>query len=267
MIGAIIGDIVGSRFEFGPAPLKSFELFTPDCSYTDDTICTIAIADAVLNERDYKDSLLDWCRRYPDPMGGYGRRFYQWINADNPQPTDSFGNGSAMRVSPIGWLFDEWEDVIEEAKKSAIVSHNHPEGIKGAQCIAEAICWLRLMRFSKSDVERKVEKFFGYELPPMQYIKKIGSEGHFDSTCQETIPMALRCFMDGNSFEETIRLAVLCDGDTDTKACIAGAVAEVYYQVPEWMIEKAISYLPDDMLNILGQFYERIQDSCGTKKG
>ena len=245
MIGAIIGDIVGSRFEFGAAPQKGFELFTSDCSYTDDTICTIAIADAVLNERDYQESLLDWCRRYPDPMGGYGKRFYQWINSDDPQPMDSFGNGSAMRVSPIGWLFDEWEEVIEEAKKSAIVSHNHPEGIKGAQCIAEAICWLRLMRFSKSDVERKVEKFFGYELPPM----------------------ALRCFMDANSFEETIRLAVLCDGDTDTKACIAGSVAEAYYPVPEWMIEKAISYLPDDMLNILGQFYERIQDSCGTKKG
>ena len=172
-----------------------------------------------------------------------------------------------MRVSPIGWLFDEWEDVIEEAKKSAIVSHNHPEGIKGAQCIAEAICWLRLMRFSKSDVERKVEKFFGYELPPMRDIKKIGSEGHFDGICQETVPMALRCFMDANSFEETIRLAVLCDGDTDTKACIAGSVAEAYYPVPEWMIEKAISYLPDDMLIILGQFYERIQDSCGSKKG
>ena len=130
MIGAIIGDIVGSRFEFGETPQQGFELFTPDCSYTDDTICTIAIADAVLNERDYQESLLDWCRRYPDPMGGYGRRFYQWINSDNPQPTDSFGNGSAMRVSPIGWLFDEWEDVIEEAKKSAIVSHNHPEALK-----------------------------------------------------------------------------------------------------------------------------------------
>ena len=266
MIGAIIGDIVGSRFEFGAVPQKDFEFFTPDCAYTDDTICTMAIADAVLNERDYQESLLDWCRRYPDPMGGYGNRFYQWINADNPVPMNSFGNGSAMRVSPIGWLFDEWGDVIEEAKKSAMVSHNHPEGIKGAQCIAETICWLRLMRFSKSDVERKVEKFFGYELPPMRDIKKIGSEGHFDGTCQETVPMALRCFMDANSFEDTIRLAVLCDGDTDTKACIAGSVAEAYYPVPEGMIEKAISYLPDDMLNILGQFYERIQDSCGPKK-
>ena len=233
MIGAIIGDIVGSRFEFGAAPQEGFELFTPDCSYTDDTICTVAIADAVLNGRDYQDS---------------------------------FGNGSAMRVSPIGWLFDEWEDVIEEAKKSAAVSHNHPEGIKGAQCIAETICWLRLMRFSKPDVEKKVRKFFGYELPPMRDILKIGSEGHFDGTCQETVPMALRCFMDANSFEETIRLAVLCDGDTDTKACIAGAVAEAYYQVPEWMINKAVDYLPEDMLGILGQFYERIKDSCGPQR-
>ncbi len=266
MIGAIIGDIVGSRFESGAAPQEGFELFTPDCSYTDDTICTIAIADAVLNDRDYKESLLDWCHRYPDPMGSYGSRFHKWINAEDPQPTDSCGNGSAMRVSPIGWLFDEWEEVIEEARKSAVVSHNHPEGVKGAQCIAEAICWLRLMRFSKTDLERKVKKFFGYELPPMQDIRRIGSLGHFDGTCQETVPMALRCFIDASSFEETIRLAVLCDGDTDTKACIAGSVAEAYYQVPEWMIEKAVSYLPDDMLNILGQFYERIQDSCGQKK-
>ena len=112
MIGAIIGDIVGSRFEFGAAPQKGFELFTSDCSYTDDTICTIAVADAVLNGRDYKESLLDWCRRYPDPMGSYGNRFYQWIHSEDPQPTNSFGNGSAMRVSSIGWLFDEWEDVL-----------------------------------------------------------------------------------------------------------------------------------------------------------
>ena len=133
MIGAIIGDIVGSRFEFGAAPQEGFELFTPDCSYTDDTVCTVAIADAVLNGRSYQESLLDWCRRYPDPMGGYGNRFNRWIHSEHPQPMDSFGNGAAMRVSPIGWLFDEWEDVLEEAKKSAIVSHNHPEGVKGAQ--------------------------------------------------------------------------------------------------------------------------------------
>lgn len=267
MIGAIIGDIIGSRFEFGPAPKKDFKLFTPECSYTDDTICTIAIADAVMNGRDYQEALLDWCRRYPDPMGGYGNRFFQWVNSAEPHPMNSFGNGSAMRVSPIGWLFDEWEDVVAEAEKSAAVSHNHPEGIKGAQCVAETICWLRLMRFSKSDVERKVRKFFGYDLPPMRDIIKIGEEGHFDGTCQETVPMALRCFMDANSFEETIRLAVLCDGDTDTKACIAGSIAEAYYQIPEWMIERAVSYLPDDILGILGQFYERVKAGCGPRAG
>lgn len=262
MIGAIIGDIVGSRFEFGAVPKEGFDLFTEDCSYTDDTICTIAIADAILNGRDYQDSLLDWCKRYPAPMGGYGSWFDEWLHAEHPQPMNSYGNGSAMRVSSIGWLFDEWEDVIEEAAKSARVSHNHPEGIKGAQCVAEAICWLRLMRFSKADVEKKVHKFFGYELPSMRNILKIGAEGHFDATCQETVPMALRCFMDANNFEETIRLAVMCDGDTDTKACIAGSIAEAYYQVPEWMIEKAIDYLPGDMLDVLGQFYERVKNLC-----
>ena len=118
------------------------------------------------------------------------------------------------------------------------------------------------MRFSKADVEKKVHKFFGYELPSMRNILKIGAEGHFDATCQETVPMALRCFMNANNFEETIRLAVICGGDTDTKACIAGSIAEAYYQVPEWMIEKAIDYLPADMLDILGQFYERVKNLC-----
>ena len=259
MLGAIIGDIVGSRFEFGPTPEKDFELFTDECSYTDDTICTVAIADAILNERSYEEALLDWCHRYPEPMGGYGNMFYDWLHETNPQPKNSFGNGAAMRVSPVGWLFSDWEEVIAEAKKSAEISHNHEEGIKGAQCIAEVICWLRHMRFTKSDVERKIEKFYGYELPSMRHIRKIGAQGHFDGTCQETVPMALRCFMDANSFEDTIRLAVLCDGDTDTKACIAGAVAEAYYEIPEQMEEKAFSYLSDDMLEVLSQFYDRIQ--------
>ena len=260
MLGAIIGDIVGSRFEFGGQPQKDFTLFTNECSYTDDTICTVAVADAVLNNRDYKESLLDWCRRYPNPMGAYGNMFHQWINSDDPQPMNSYGNGSAMRVSPIGWLFPDWEEVIAEAKKSAEVSHNHPEGIKGAQCVAEVICWLKNMRYTKPDIERKVNKFYGYELPPMKDILKIGAQGHFDGTCQETVPMALRCFMDANDFEETIRLAVLCKGDTDTKACIAGSMAEAYYEVPGWMIEKAFSYLPNDMLAILEQFYDVIRE-------
>lgn len=259
MLGAIIGDIVGSRFEFGAAPERDFEFFTNECSFTDDTICTVAIADAILNGRTYKDSLLDWCGRYPNPMGGYGNMFVEWLLDKNHEPKNSYGNGAAMRVSSVGWLFTDWEEVMAEAEASAIVSHNHKEGIKGAQCVAEVISWLRNMRFTKPDVEQKVEKFYGYELPSMRDIRKIGAQGHFDATCQETVPMALRCFMDANNFEETIRLAVLCDGDTDTKACIAGSIAEAYYEIPDWISEKAFSYLPDDILDILEQYYDRIQ--------
>lgn len=207
MLGAIIGDIVGSRFEFGPAPEENFKLFTDKCGFTDDTVCTIAVADAVLNERPYDEALLDWCARYPHPMGGYGNRFWKWVCSGGAHPMDSCGNGSAMRVSAVGWLFDDWQTVKEEARKSAEVSHDHPEGIKGAQCVAEAIFWLRNMRFPKADLELKVRKFFGYEIPSLKDVMKIGAEGHFDGTCQETVPMALRCFLDANNFEETIRLA------------------------------------------------------------
>lgn len=263
MIGAIIGDIVGSRFEFGPAPEEGFELFTDDCSYTDDTVCTIAIADAVLNGKSYKDALVEWCRRYPDPMGGYGSRFYDWIFSDDHAPNNSCGNGSAMRVSSIGWLFSDWEDVVSEAKKSAEVSHNHPEGIKGAECVAEVISWLRHMRFTKNDIEKKVHRFYGYEIPPLKDIMQIGSEGHFDGTCQETVPDALRCFIDSNDFEDAIRLAVLCDGDTDTKAAITGSIAEAFYGAPDNLVDKALSYLPKDMKKILWQFYQKIQEDIG----
>lgn len=258
MIGAIIGDIVGSRFEFGAPPQKEFKLFTDECSYTDDTICTIAVADAILNGKTYKESLIEWCLRYDNPMGGYGNRFWQWLHSDDPQPNDSCGNGSAMRVSPVGWLYDDYDIILEEAKKSAEVSHNHPEGIKGAQCTAEMIYWLRNVRIPKEELEDKVKKFFGYTIPPMQDILRIGSVGHFDATCQETVPMAIRCFLDASSFEETVRLAVLCDGDTDTKAAIAGSIAEAHYPIPEDIVKRAFTYLPNDMLAIIEQFYHEL---------
>jgi ADP-ribosylglycohydrolase len=260
MLGAIIGDIIGSRFEFGPPPENGFKLFTDDCNYTDDTICTVAVADAILNGRPYKESLLEWCRRYPTPMGGYGPRFLDWIESENPLPNNSYGNGSAMRVSPVGWLFDDYEQILSEARKSAEVSHCHAEGIRGAQCVAEVILWLRHMRFTKGSLERKVKKFFGYDIPPLKDIMRIGKTGHFDGICQETVPWAIRCFLEANDFEETIRLAVMCDGDTDTKAAIAGSIAEACYPVPDELAEQAVDYLPKDMLNILDQFYERLQE-------
>ena len=263
MIGAIIGDIVGSRFEFGDPPQKGFELFTQECNYTDDTICTVAVADAVLRGIDYEQSLKGWCRRYPNPMGGYGNRFYHWLFDEGTPSTDSFGNGSAMRVSSIGWLFDDYDSVKERSRLSPEVSHSHPEGIKGAQCVASLIYWLRTCRVTKEQVAASVKRSFGYEIPPMRDILRIGSHGHFDGTCQETVPMAIRCFLDAESFEETIRLAVLCDGDTDTKAAIAGSIAEAYYEIPTELLEHAFAYLPAEMLDVLQQFLRQVKDNIG----
>ncbi len=261
MIGAIIGDIAGSRFEFSAPPQPDFKLFThdDDCSYTDDTICTVAIADAIMNHKSYQESLLSWCRRYPNPVGGYGGKFQDWLESDDPQPYSSYGNGSAMRVSPVGWLFHDYHEVLNEAKASAEPSHNSEEGIDGAQCVATLIYWLRTCRITKEEVEGAIKRNWGYDIPSLKDINKIGRSGHFDSTCQETVPWAIRCFLESNSFEETIRLAILADGDTDTKAAIAGSIAEAYYDIPESLIEKACSYLPEDILAVVEQFYDTIQ--------
>lgn len=261
MLGAIIGDIVGSRFEFDQVPEEGFELFTDDCSFTDDTICTVAIADAILNGRSYKDSLIDWCHRYPNPMGGYGTMFHQWVMSANPLPVASYGNGSAMRVSPVGWLFDEYREVLDQAKQSAECSHCHSEGVKGAQCVATVIYWLRTCRLTREEIEGAVVRNFGYDIPPLSDINRIGKLGHFDSTCQETVPWALRCFLESDNFEDAIRKAVMARGDTDTKAAITGSMAEAYFHVPVELAEKAFRYLPKDILDIVDQYYTHMTDS------
>ena len=261
MIGAIIGDIVGSRFEFSAPPEEGFALFTEECDFTDDTICTIAVADAIMNGRDYGESLHDWCRRYPNPMGGYGGRFYQWVNSDQPKPYGSFGNGSAMRVSPVAWLINDYNEVRKQTRLTASPTHNHPEGLKGAECIATLTYWLRTCRITKDDVEDKAWKMWGYEIPTLKEINKIGAENHFDGTCMETVPMAIRCFLESQNFEEAIRYAVMADGDTDTKAAITGTLAEAFYEVPIKLISQALSYLPDDMLDVVDQYYNRLKQS------
>lgn len=261
MLGAIIGDIVGSRFEFDQVPEEGFELFTDDCSFTDDTICTVAIADAILNGRSYKDSLIDWCHRYPNPMGGYGTMFHKWLMSANPLPVASYGNGSAMRVSPVGWLFDEYREVLDQAKQSAECSHCHSEGVKGAQCVAVVIYWLRTCRLTREEIEGAVVRNFGYDIPPLSDINRIGKLGHFDSTCQETVPWALRCFLESDNFEDAIRKAVMARGDTDTKGAITGSMAEAYFHVPVELAEKAFRYLPKDILDIVDQYYTHMTDS------
>ena len=171
MIGTIIGDIVGSRWEFNPTNDYNFELFSDENGFTDDTICTVAVADALLKGRDYGESIHEWCRRYPHPMGGYGGRFAQWVRSDNPQPYGSYGNGAAMRVSPVGMWFEDREELLEHAKKTAECSHNHPEGIRGAQTVALAVYYVINLRNKiqhqtshMTDFETFLTSFSGYNL-------------------------------------------------------------------------------------------------------
>lgn len=260
MLGAIIGDIVGSRFEFNPTNDFDFELFTDECSFTDDTICTIAVADALLKGIDYGKSIHTWCRRYPNPMGGYGISFRKWVMSDNPQPYNSYGNGAAMRVSPIGMWFDE-KDIYPEAEKCAACSHNHPEGIKGAQIIAYAT-HNALKTFNvplePDKFEDELKEVTLCALLDGDYDMEIHYEDYrnkFDETCQGTVPVALDIILSSESFEDAIRRAVSLGADADTLGAIVGSIVEHIWGIPDWIKEKALSYLPDEMLQVVDAFY------------
>lgn len=273
----MIGDIAGSKYEFNNTFDYDFEMFGEGCDFTDDTICTVAIADAILNGRSYQESLLDWCRRYPSPKGAYGGRFAGWIRSLDPQPYNSFGNGSAMRVSPVAWLFDDLSQVLEEAEKTALPTHNHPEGIKGAKAVAHAIWHFRKSRFSEETNECKDEKAKGYDDDEamkakgyddkaMKAFKDIARsyyedfdtrdypKGKFDETCMDAVPLSFHLLSQASSFEDAIRLAISHGGDSDTIGAIVGSIAEARFGIPQEMKEKTISYLPDDMQDVLKQF-------------
>lgn len=251
MLGAIIGDIVGSRFEFDNTNKKNFKLFTRDCSFTDDTICTVAVADAILNNKDYGKTLHDWCKKYPYPMGGYGGRFGAWVRSDNPKPYNSFGNGSAMRVSPVGWLFDDVHDVFSEATKSAACTHDHSEGIKGVQAIAMGVLSLR-HGMDKKTLADLVTLTFGYDLS--RSVDEIRMDNSFDETCQVTVPQAYICFLQSTSFEDAIRNAISIGGDSDTIGAMTGALAEACYGIPEDIKRTAMSYLDKRMSEVVKAF-------------
>ncbi len=252
MLGAIIGDIAGSRFEFSNTFDYDFEMFHKGCEYTDDTICTVAIADAILSgECDYKHKLVEWCKRYPNPMGGYGGRFAGWIS--NPVPYGSWGNGAAMRVSPVGWLFDNDKQIKEEAAKTAMISHSHREGVKGAVYIALAIYYLRTIG-SKKPIEKILYEFYSKE--ELLYIPK---RGEWCDSCQGCVPLSFNIFLQSDSFSDAIRRAVSYGGDSDTIGAIVGSLAEAYYGIPEGFRKKALTYLPKDMKEVISKFYERIR--------
>ena len=255
MLGALIGDIVGSKYEFNNTFDYNFEMFGEGSDFTDDTICTVAIADAALNGRSYQESLHDWCRRYPSPKGAYGGRFAAWVRSDNPQPYNSFGNGSAMRVSPVAWLFDDLQTVLHEAEKTALPTHNHPEGIKGAKAVAHAIWHFRMSRRSDvlkefTDIARSYYEDFDTRIYP---------KGVFDETCMDAVPLSFSIVAQAKSFEDALRLAVSHGGDSDTIGAIAGSIAEARFGIPLAMKQKAMTFLPDDMREILGTFLRKCQ--------
>ncbi|MCM1142904.1 MAG: ADP-ribosylglycohydrolase family protein [Muribaculum sp.] len=266
MLGAIIGDIVGSNYEFNPTNDYDFEMFAEGSNFTDDTVCTIAVADAILKGHDYGESLHEWCRKYPNPKGGYGGRFTQWVRSVNPQPYNSLGNGSAMRVSPVGWWFDKTE-VINEAKKSAECTHNHKEGIKGAESVVIAIhecLLLRHQNVSAPDILRNglSDAIRFYEKNPNNF--KIDLDEHrnvFDETCQGTVPVALWIVKSSTSFEDALRKAVSLGADADTLGAIVGSVSEAIWGIPEWIKEKALAYLPEEMTNVIDNFHKRLNES------
>ena len=263
MIGAIIGDIVGSRWEFNPTNDYDFELFSDENGFTDDTICTVAVADALLKGRDYGDSIHDWCRRYPYPMGGYGGRFSQWVRSDHPLPYGSYGNGSAMRVSPIGMWFNDREELLEQARLSAVCSHNDPEGIKGAQTVALAVHMAYKLRDEIHYDIAGMKELMAYATGFSKYdinIRKEDVENRFDETCQGTVPVALWVLYNSKSFEDAIRRAVSLGADADTLGAIVGGIAEAIWGIPEWMKEKALSFLPDDIKSVITAFYEYITE-------
>ena len=272
MLGAIIGDIAGSKYEFNNTFDYDFEMFGEGCDFTDDTICTVAIADAILNGRSYQESLLDWCRRYPSPKGAYGGRFAGWIRSLDPQPYNSFGNGSAMRVSPVAWLFDDLSQVLEEAEKTALPTHNHPEGIKGAKAVAHAIWHFRKSRFSEESKDSENEETKGLKNENAKASKdenetiqgfmsiarsyyedfdtRVYPKGKFDETCMDAVPLSFYLLSQASSFEDAIRLAISHGGDSDTIGAIVGSIAEARFGIPQDMKKKAISFLPDDMREI-----------------
>lgn len=259
MLGAIIGDIVGSRFEFRNFKSMQFELFHPECEYTDDSVCTIATANWLMNDDEcqperYVAFLQEMCRKFPHPMGGYGGSFSRWVISESPKPYGSYGNGSAMRVAPVGWFFDTIEETLEVAKRSALITHDHPEGIKGAQAVAVAI-YLARKGSTKEEIKQEIQNRFRYDLN--QTCNQIRPSYEFNETCQGTVPQAITAFLESTGFEDAIRLAISLGGDSDTLTCITGSVAEAFYGIPDELVQKGLSYLPDEHLAVYTLFRER----------
>ncbi len=262
MHGAIIGDIIGSRFEFDKgSKSKEFELFTEECDYTDDTVMTVAVAEALMDagldadEETIKDLLIKsmkkWGKKYP--YAGYGARFINWVLSDDAEPYGSYGNGSGMRVSPVGWLYNTLDRTREVARWTAEVTHNHPEGIKGAESTAAAIFMAR-QGASKDDIQDYIESEFGYDLS--RTLDDIRPGYYHVEDSMRTMPEAFECFLESENYEDCIRNVMYIGGDTDTLGAIAGAIAEAFWGIPDEIKAKADGFEPDEIKKVISRLYK-----------
>ncbi|MCR5278365.1 MAG: ADP-ribosylglycohydrolase family protein [Lachnospiraceae bacterium] len=262
MYGAILGDIIGSRFEFDRGgKTKKFELLTEEDCFTDDSVMTVAVADALMAagvnasvdniEKECIKAMKYWGRIYPN--AGYGGRFWGWLFGGQEGAYGSYGNGSAMRVSAAGWLYDSVERTREVARATANVTHNHPEGLKGAECTA-AVIYLARTGSTKEEIASYVEREFGYDFS--ETLDDMRRRHEHVESCMDSLPKALRSFFDGTSYEDTVRNAVSLGGDTDTLAAIAGAMAEGFYGVPQELKDRGDEFLESDMIGVIRRFEE-----------
>ena len=254
LLGAIAGDVIGSYYEFCPVNTVDFRLFNNGSSrFTDDTVMTVATADWLLTGDSLLGIMQDYGNRYPN--AGYGGYFYQWLTAYDPQPYNSFGNGSAMRVSPVGWAFDTLEETLAAAKQNAEITHNHPEGIKGAQAVASAIFMAHTGR-TKQEIKDYIKTEFGYDLD--RTCEEIREYYQFDETCQGSVPESIIAFLESTDYENAIRLSISLNGDADTMAAITGGIAEAYYKdIPRHIAEETQKRLPEEFISIMRQFYKK----------
>lgn len=250
MIGAIAGDIIGSVYESNCLKTTYFDIFTTYSTFTDDSVLTVAVADCILHGKDYATTFKEYARKYP--LAGFGGMFLEWVESDSLAPYNSFGNGSAMRVSPVGFAFDTLEEVLAEAKRSAEVTHNHSEGIKGAQAVAAAI-FLARKKEGRSKIKDFIEENFGYNLS--QTLEEIRPHYYFDETCEGSVPQAIIAFLESDSYEDAVRKAISLGGDSDTLGCMTGGIAQAYYQtIPAYIIKEVKNRLDSELLKVVEQF-------------
>ena len=250
MIGAIAGDVIGSVYEARPIKTVEFELFDPECGFTDDTVLTIAVADFILHGGDLAEKFKTYYHLFPDR--GYGGGFRQWACSSSLLPYASFGNGAAMRVSPVGFASDSLGEAMQKAKETAEVTHNHLEGIRSAQAVASCIYLAREGK-SKDQIREFIESTIGYDLS--ESIDSLRLNYEFDATAIGSVPEALRAFYEAESYEEAIRLAVSLGGDSDTQACIAGGIAQAYFKsIPEVIIDNTLAALDDPLIEVIIEF-------------